>query len=153
LSRGVPGLFTFDGYRNLFDKRLHEFVDAARDDDAWVMGRSYLGEAQKKTAEIVSTVTGADDPLTEAIRRLYLTEYAQNWDTFLGDIRTVGGTSLQFDLQVLRRFAAPDSPLARLANAAVHETTLTRNITVDDPSALQKAGDKLAAKADKTFGI
>jgi type VI secretion system protein ImpL len=153
LSRGVPGLFTFDGYRNLFDKRLHEFVDAARDNDAWVMGRSYLGETQKKTAEIVSTVTGADDPLTEAIRRLYLTEYAQNWDAFLGDIRTVSGTSLQFDLQVLRRFAAPDSPLARLANAAVHETTLTRNITVDDPSALQKAGDKLAAKADKTFGI
>jgi type VI secretion system protein ImpL len=48
LSRGVPGLFTFDGYRNLFDKRLREFTNAARDDDAWVMGRSYLGEAQKK---------------------------------------------------------------------------------------------------------
>ncbi|WP_425495767.1 type VI secretion system membrane subunit TssM [Paraburkholderia hayleyella] len=42
LSRGVPGLFTFDGYRNLFDKRLPEFVQAAQDDDAWVMGRSYL---------------------------------------------------------------------------------------------------------------
>jgi type VI secretion system protein ImpL len=48
LSRGVAGLFTFDGYRNLFDRRLPEFVRAARDDDAWVMGRSYLGEAQKK---------------------------------------------------------------------------------------------------------
>ncbi|EDT40121.1 type VI secretion protein IcmF [Burkholderia ambifaria MEX-5] len=48
LSRGVSGLFTFDGYRNLFDKRLPEFVQIARDDDAWVMGRSYLGEAQKK---------------------------------------------------------------------------------------------------------
>lgn len=48
LSRGVSGLFTFDGYRNLFDKRLPEFIQIARDDDAWVMGRSYLGEAQKK---------------------------------------------------------------------------------------------------------
>lgn len=52
LSRGVPGLFTFDGYRNLFDRRLPEFVQVARDDDAWVMGRSYLGgladQAQKK---------------------------------------------------------------------------------------------------------
>lgn len=48
LSRGVPGLFTFDGYRRLFDKRLAEFVQIARDDDAWVMGRAYLGEAQKK---------------------------------------------------------------------------------------------------------
>jgi len=48
LSRGVPGLFTFDGYRNLFDKRLREFAQDARDDDAWVMGRSYLGDAEKK---------------------------------------------------------------------------------------------------------
>ncbi|GGD81651.1 type VI secretion system membrane subunit TssM [Caballeronia grimmiae] len=153
LSRGVAGLFTFDGYRNLFDKRLREFVDAARDDDAWVMGRSYLGDAQKKTAEIASAITGADDPLTEAIRRLYLTEYAAQWDAFLGDIRTVSGTSLAFDLQVLRRFAAPDSPLSRLANAAVHETTLTQNITVDSPSLMQKAGDTVADKAEKTLGI
>ncbi|WP_408238876.1 MULTISPECIES: type VI secretion system membrane subunit TssM [Paraburkholderia] len=48
VSRGVPGLFTFDGYRNLFDKRLQEFVQVAQGDDAWVMGRAYLGEAQKK---------------------------------------------------------------------------------------------------------
>ncbi|BFG73747.1 type VI secretion system membrane subunit TssM [Paraburkholderia terrae] len=153
LSRGVPGLFTFDGYRNLFDKRLPEFVGAARDDDAWVMGRSYLGEAQKKTAEIVSTVTGGDDPLTEAIRRLYLSEYAQQWDAFLADVRTVTGTSLAFNLQVLRQFAAPDSPLTRLARAAVHETTLTQSMTAADGSLMQKTTDQLSQKADKTLGI
>jgi type VI secretion system protein ImpL len=153
VSRGVPGLFTFDGYRNLFDKRLPEFARAARDDDAWVMGRSYLGEAQKKTAEIVSTVTGADDPLTEAIRRLYLTEYAQQWDMFLGDIRTVAGTSLTFNLQVLRQFAAPDSPLPRLARAVVHETTLTQSLASSDSSLLQKTTDQLSRKADKALGI
>ncbi|REG61317.1 type VI secretion system protein ImpL [Paraburkholderia sp. BL6669N2] len=153
LSRGVPGLFTFDGYRNLFDKRLPEFVQAARDDDAWVMGRSYLGEAQKKTAEIVSTVTSADDPLTEAIRRLYLTEYAQQWDAFLGDIRTVAGTSLAFNLQVLRQFAAPDSPLARLARASVHETTLTQSIAAANGSLLQKTSDQFSQKVDKALGI
>ncbi|EIF31097.1 type VI secretion protein IcmF [Burkholderia sp. Ch1-1] len=153
LSRGVPGLFTFDGYRQLFDKRLPEFVEAARDDDAWVMGRSYLGEAQKKTAEFASTATGADDSLTDAIRRQYLTEYARQWDAFLGDIRTVSGTSLQFNLQVLRSFAAPDSPLARLARAAVRETTLTPPVTAADGSLLQKAADQLSQKADKTLGI
>jgi type VI secretion system protein ImpL len=153
LSRGVPGLFTFDGYRQLFDKRVPEFVEAARDDDAWVMGRTYLGEAQKKTAEFVSAASGADDPLTEAIRRQYLTEYARQWDAFLGDIRTVNGTSLQFDLQVLRSFAAPDSPLARLARAAVRETTLTQAVAAADASLLQKAADRLSEKADKTLGI
>ncbi|SDD16461.1 type VI secretion system membrane subunit TssM [Paraburkholderia lycopersici] len=157
LSRGVPGLFTSDGYRNLFDRRLPEFVQAARDDDAWVMGRSYLGglagQAQKKTAEIVSTAAGADDPLTEAIRREYLTEYAQQWDAFLDDIRTVTGTSLAFNLQVLRSFAAPDSPLARLARAAVHETTLTQPVAAADGPLLQKATDQIIQKADPARGI
>ncbi|QCP54387.1 type VI secretion system membrane subunit TssM [Trinickia violacea] len=157
LSRGVPGLFTFDGYRDLFDKRLPEFVQAAREDDAWVMGRSYLGrlvsQAQKKTVEIVSTAAGADDPLTEAIRREYLTEYAQQWDAFLGDIRTVTGTSLAFNLQVLRSFAAPDSPLARLARAAVHETTLTQPVTAIGGSLLQKATDQISQKTDSALGI
>lgn len=157
LSRGVPGIFTFDGYRNLFDKRLPEFAQVARDDDAWVMGRSFLrglsDEAQKKTAEIVSSSTGADDPLTEAIRREYLNEYAQQWDAFLGDIRTVNGTSLAFNLQVLRSFAAPDSPLSRLARAAVRETTLTQPAAAADASFLQKATGQLAQKADSALGI
>ncbi|WP_207003971.1 type VI secretion system membrane subunit TssM [Trinickia mobilis] len=134
LSRGVPGLFTFDGYRTLFAKRLPEFVQAAHDDDAWVMGRSYLGgvSAPTQTAATASTSTSADDPLTDAIRRQYLNEYAQQWDAFLGDIRAVTGTSLGFSLQVLRRFAAPDSPLARLARAAVRETTLAQPVALPD---------------------
>ncbi|AIO37146.1 intracellular multiplication and macrophage-killing family protein [Burkholderia cenocepacia] len=150
LSRGVSGLFTFDGYRNLFDKRLPEFVQLARDDDAWVMGRSYLGEAQKKTAEMIN---GADDALTDAVRREYLMEYAQQWTAFLDDIRTVSGTSLAFNLKVLRSFAAPDSPLARLARAAVRETTLTQQPVASNGSLLQKAADQLNQKADKALGI
>ncbi|AOK47366.1 type VI secretion protein VasK [Burkholderia sp. MSMB617WGS] len=153
LSRGVPGLFTFDGYRRLFDKRLPEFVQAAREDDAWVMGRAYLGGAQKKTAAIVNAATGADDPLTEAIRRQYLIEYAQQWDDFLGDIRTVTGTSLGFNRLVLRSLAAPDSPLARLARAAVNETTLAGPVAAADRSFLQKASDELSRKADQALGI
>lgn len=153
LSRGVAGLFTLDGYRNLFDKRLPEFMQIARNDDAWVMGRSYPGEAQKKTAEIVSNAAGMDDALTDAVRREYLMEYAQQWDAFLNDIRTVSGTSLAFNLRVLRSFAAPDSPLARLARAAMHETTLTQPIASTDGSLLQKAADQLNQKADKALGI
>ncbi|RQV75098.1 type VI secretion system membrane subunit TssM [Burkholderia cenocepacia] len=157
LSRGVSGLFTFEGYRNLFDKRLPEFVQIARDDDAWVMGRSYLAgssdSAQKKTAEIVSSAAGADDALTDAVRREYLVEYAQQWDAFLDDIRTVSGTSLAFNLKVLRSFAAPDSPLVRLARAAVRETTLTQPLAASDGSLLQRAADQLNQKADKASGI
>lgn len=153
LARGVPGLFTYDGYRDLFDKHLPEFVQLARDDDAWVMGHSLLGETQKKTAEIANAAGVRTDPLTEEIRRQYLMEYAQRWDTFLGDIRTVSGTSLAFNLQILRRFAAPDSPLSRLAQAAVRETTLTRTAVSDDKSFLQKTAGKIVQNSDQTLGI
>ena len=39
LDRGIPGLFAVEGYRELFDKRITEFVAAAYANDEWVMGR------------------------------------------------------------------------------------------------------------------
>ncbi len=56
------------------------------------------------------------------------------------------GTSLGFDLSVLRQFAAPDSPLARLARAAARETTLSRPLVVrtqEEKGFLDKATDEL----------
>ncbi|OMG75196.1 type VI secretion system membrane subunit TssM [Burkholderia ubonensis] len=157
LSRGVPGLFTLDGYRNLFDKRLPEFVRIARDDDTWVMGRSYpdgpSAPGQKKTTVIAETAAHADNSLTEAIRREYLIEYARQWDAFLGDVRTVAGASLAFNLHVLRSFAAPDSPLARLARAAAYETTLTQPAAVANGSLRLAPAEQLARQANTPPGI
>ena len=153
LSRGVPGLFTLAGYRDLFDKRLPEFVAAAREEDAWVMGKSGAADlAQKKTPDLASRATGVPDGLTESIRRQYLSEYARQWDDFLADIHVVSGSSLAFNLQVLRSLAAPDSPLVRLAQAVVHETTLSQ----PDGSAnslLQRASLQLDPNASRLSGM
>lgn len=146
LEKGVPGLFTYDGYHDVFSKRLPEFVGQAIDDDAWVMGRNasaVLDAAARKLQ---------NDPFLDDIRRQYLSEYAQHWGAFLESIRTVGGgdttgTSLGFDLSVLRQFAAPDSPLARLARAAARETTLSRPLVVraqEEKGFLDKASDELS---------
>ncbi|MBN3752366.1 type VI secretion system membrane subunit TssM [Paraburkholderia sp. Tr-20389] len=151
LSRGVPGLFTYDGYHNVFDKRLRDFARSARNEDAWVMGRFYNSEAEKKTAEFADSLMDVDDPVAAAIRRLYLTEYVQQWDALLVDIRAVTGSSLSFNLLVLRQLAAPDSPLTHLARAAVRETTLTRPPGGDGSLLAQTAG-KLSQKAQSTFG-
>jgi len=161
LEKGVPGLFTYDGYHELFGKRLPEFVARALDDDAWVMDRS------KGVAFALDSLKGASDSveerlrlgaLQEDVRRQYLSEYAQQWESFLDSIRTVGGgdvsgTSLGFDLSVLRQFAAPDSPLSRLARAAARETTLSRPLAVtkapEDKSFLDKASDELDKQTRK----
>lgn len=151
LETGVPGLYTYDGYHELFAKRLPELVAMAQDDDAWVMGQTRQGTrtgamgqtgwatavgAAQKTADAASRLLSTA-PLMEDIRRQYLTEYADQWQRFLDDVRPVTGNNLAFDLNVLRQFAAPDSPLSRLARAALHETTLSRQIDVipDDEKA------------------
>ncbi|MDM0120861.1 type VI secretion system membrane subunit TssM [Variovorax arabinosiphilus] len=166
LEKGVPGLFTYDGYHDLFNKRLPEFVAHALEDDAWVMGRGAVTPAfaldPKKTLDDVARLQ--DNPLLDDIRRQYLGEYAQHWERFLESIRTVGGgdttgTSLGFDLSVLRQFAAPDSPLARLARAAARETTLSRPLASrapEDKSFFDKATDELNKQTrdiGKTLGI
>ncbi len=174
LEKGVPGLFTYDGYHELFNKRLPEFVGRALGDDAWVMGRGPAEAAvgaRTKTAIEEAAAGVREDPLIEDIRRQYLNEYAQRWEDFLGSIRTVGtggeavraggntvgnpglepapGSSLGFDLAVLRQLAAPDSPLTRLARSAARETTLSRPLVTrvqEEKSLFGKATEEIANK-------
>ncbi|MCL2429225.1 MAG: type VI secretion system membrane subunit TssM, partial [Alphaproteobacteria bacterium] len=163
LERGVPGLFTYDGYHGLFNKRLPEFVGRALEDDAWVMGRDG-GDGPRKGAWERVGDAAKGNPLLEDIRRQYLSEYAAHWEEFLDSIRAVGaddttGTSLGFDLSVLRQLAAPDSPLARLARAAARETTLSRPLvarTAEERGFFDKASDALDKKTQeigKSLGI
>ncbi len=149
LERGIPGLFTYAGYHDLFNARLAEFVGKAQAIDTWVMGRGTGVSAQKKTLESSADKLTGNDPLTREIRRLYLNEYAQHWERFLGDIRTVTGNNLAFDLEILRNFAAPDSPLARLGRAAVQETTLSRQLDPEEKSLAQKALSALDKTSEK----
>lgn len=155
LEQGVNGLFTYDGYHDLFAKRLPEMVSLARLDDAWVMGR--LDDAVDKPASAADAAVLVDD-----VRRQYLNEYARKWSEFLDDIRTVkteGGGSLAFDLNVLRQFAAPDSPLVRLGRMAARETTLSRPLQTrseEEKSLFEKATEKVdqqSAKVSKGLGL
>ncbi|MCT7306460.1 type VI secretion system membrane subunit TssM [Ralstonia wenshanensis] len=152
VERGIPGLFTYAGYHELFNARLPEFVNKAQLIDAWVMGRTGI-HAQKKTLEGATGKLTGNDPVAREIRRLYLTEYAQHWAAFLTDIRAVTGNNLAFDLEVLRNFAAPDSPLARLGRVVVRETTLSQPVEREDRSVADKALAVLDKKSDKISGF
>lgn len=152
IERGIPGLFTYAGYHELFNARLPEFVNKAQSIDAWVMGRTGI-DAQKKTLERAAGKLTGNDPVTREIRRLYLTEYAQRWTEFLADIRALTGNNLAFDLEVLRNFAAPDSPLARLGRVVVRETTLSQPAEPADRSLADKALAALDKNSDEIIGF
>ncbi|WP_309269060.1 type VI secretion system membrane subunit TssM [Azonexus sp.] len=151
LDSGIPGLFTYAGYHELFHKRLPEFLGKAHSEDDWVMGR---GARSGGGAKAAIAALNPDDRLVNEIRRLYLNEYAEHWVAFLDDIRPLTGDTRAFDLQIMRTLAAPDSPLMRLARAAVKETTLTRPIAQqdDNKSLLDKAQEEIARKARAAAG-
>lgn len=164
LDKGIPGLFTYDGYQQLFSKRLVEFVDKAELDDAWVMGTSgtsekknldeYFNDAERLEKKLRS-------PVTQEIRRMYLVEYATVWQAFLDDIRVaqdnnkIGPANLSFEMNIARILAGPDSPLNRLARAVVRETTLTKPIELPKvaiaPDGSGSAVDQKAAEIKKNI--
>ncbi len=160
LEKGVPGLYTYDGYHNVFSKKISQMLAWAEQDDRWVMtgNSSDVKTAAKEKNQTDSIRTRT---LTEDIRRQYLTEYAQHWSQFLADIRLIktetGGT-LGFDLSILRQLAAVDSPLIRLSKMAARETTLSRPLQTDDSnkSLLEKASEQIAqqqSKAETGLGL
>ncbi|WGS45879.1 type VI secretion system membrane subunit TssM [Burkholderia sp. JSH-S8] len=125
LTLGVPGLYTSDGYREVFEKRLPAFLDRAQAQDAWVMGRP---DARTNSPRGLGSIArGGRERLAAEIRRQYLTDYGNYWQRFLEDIRhaaAIDDGTLASELQALRTLAAPDSPLVRLARVAARETSL-----------------------------
>jgi type VI secretion system protein ImpL len=150
-AAGVPGLYTYEGFHDVFNKRLPEFLARAQADDGWVMGRPQGAGGTSSVQDSARALAGMAK-VADEVRRQYLTDYGNYWQQYLNDIRstastgTDGGGTLAFDMTTLRTFAAPDSPLVRLARAAVHQTSLT----LADPSDGSLASAVLAATAGKS---
>ncbi|HEY2021850.1 type VI secretion system membrane subunit TssM [Paraburkholderia sp.] len=164
LERGIPGLYTYDGYHAVFNPRLTEFLEQAQKQDAWVMGmadasarwrrwaggRARADSARDSTGDAAADMSGArQDRVADEIRRQYLTDYGNYWQQFLDDVRPVAGGdgTLALDLQTLRTLAAPDSPLARLARTAVHETSLSVTDSADEPSLADSAANAVMRRS------
>lgn len=147
-DEGIPGLFTYAGYHELFKKQLPEALRRAYEDDNFVMGRR---DPEAKDVAARAMLYDPEGKLASAIRRLYFEEYAQRWSEFLDDLRAPSGQTRAFSLQTMRVFVAPDSPLIRLARAAVKETTLTRGIDQDgaDKSLIEKASAEISKKTQE----
>ena len=119
LNRGVPGLFTYQGYWDYFDKSVNSVVTEVSDDEGWVMGLP----AQNIKTQLSEITQGK---LVREVRMLFLREYQQTWAQYLADFELVPTPSLQSSLQRLSVLSAPDSPLPLFLRGVVRETTLLR---------------------------
>lgn len=114
LSEGVPGLYTRNGYRNVFAPRLTGEVESYGREEVWVLN---LG---------LSEIPGPNDAAAWArdIRQLYLNDYLKIWDDYLADIKLQRTATLAQSIQVARALSSADSPLTRLMAALARDTAL-----------------------------
>jgi type VI secretion system protein ImpL len=120
LTKGIPGLFTRDGYFKAFKPAVPKVAQQLADEDGWVLGRAGAGSG---TNAAKAAVTG-DEAVINGVRRLYLQEYIKVWDQYLADVRMVKLGGLDRSLNVARYLTAPDSPLAAYMRGIDRETQL-----------------------------
>jgi len=131
LNAGIPGLYTYAGYHEVFLKesgrRIKELVD-----ENWILGPA------------AETPTAADalQRLNDELRRLYLEDYAQQWLALLADLDVAPLPSLQQAVAITNVLSGPDSPLRKLLEAVERQTSLER-----DAAVAPGPGDKTATKA------
>ncbi len=139
ISRGVPGLFTYDGYWKGFQPAAESTSKQLADEESWVLG---LAEPQKRWNDLDQMKR-----LTDDVRRLYLTDYAKTWEGFIADIRMLPAANLEQSVQAARVLSASDNPLVPLIRGMVKETTL---LATSDKSSLETASDKAKSAVDQS---
>ncbi|MFZ4835568.1 type VI secretion system membrane subunit TssM [Rouxiella sp. Mn2063] len=131
-NNGIPGLFTYAGYHQVFKKKLNDSVGKLHGEDNWIMGKK-----DDSSLHTVSDLAGKakaqwSDPVKDEVLNLYLREYTYQWKMLLSSIQLKSdraiqskkGAGLSFDIYALHALVSADSPLVNLAKQAVKETTL-----------------------------
>jgi type VI secretion system protein ImpL len=133
LNQGVPGLYSYRGYWELFAPGLDARIARLAQEEKWVLAAP--GAAPGRGDNLAAW--------SAEVRRLYLNDYIREWEAYLGDLRLKTGGTLAQNIQVARILSSLDSPLVRVMNAAAKETTLVRSDEINSATIVDKARDKL----------
>lgn len=141
LTQGVPGLYSYDGYYKTFLQTSGQVAKQLKDEEKWVL-RTEAEENSKLALDFF------DDQLPDEVRRLYLHDYAHNWEVFINDIRLIHSNTLQESIDIARLLSTDDSPLLALLKAIVKEVTLA-NIGEPGKSVFDEATNKVRDTSEK----
>ncbi|WP_333874583.1 type VI secretion system membrane subunit TssM [Methylobacter sp.] len=131
LTKGIPGLFTCSGYRDVFLKHVDRLIDQYSEEN-WVIGMT----KQEKLSDQELKLLG------ENVFKLYLEDYIKTWDALLDDIQITPFSGQTQMVEVLNIVSSDNSPL-RLFLEAVDQETSMSCLVKKDKSLLDKASDKL----------
>jgi type VI secretion system protein ImpL len=140
MSRGIPGLFTFKGYKKSFLAKLPNQIEEATS-ERWVLGEKY------------SKKMGKSDPikLTQKVTNLYFQEYIRLWKDYISDIDIKNIANLSEAVNSLHVLSESNSPIKRLLVAISEETQLTK--TSLPLGGLGKISEKAQGITEKLRGI
>jgi type VI secretion system protein ImpL len=133
LTKGVPGLFTYDGYHKGFQKVVGEVTKTLAEEQGWVLGieapppqvtAQTAGQAAGQAATAAGDALFGSSRLVDDVRRLYLNEYRDTWRAYIADVRLQPLTSMAQAIEKTRFLAGPDTPLVPMLKRFSKETTL-----------------------------
>ncbi len=131
LTKGIPGLFTCAGYRDVFLKHIDRLINQYSEEN-WIIG----SKKQEKLSEEELKI------LRENVFKLYLEYYIKIWDTLLDDIQIKPFSGQTQMVEILNIISSDNSPLRLFLEAVDQETSMTC-LVKKEKSLLDKAGDKL----------
>ncbi|MBC7939566.1 MAG: type VI secretion system membrane subunit TssM, partial [Chitinophagaceae bacterium] len=142
LTKGIPGLFTRDGYFKAFKPSIAKATPALAEEERWVLGVTPPPESLKQVAG--GLLGGGNAELQSRVERLYLQEYIKLWDQYIADVRIVRLGGLERSLTVAGLLAAPDSPLASYLRAVARETQLGATVVAANAAAAAGRGPSMS---------
>lgn len=128
VGEGMPGLYTPDGYWNVFNAQIVPVTTALHEDDAWVLGSTTQPEDKQQT--------------DNAVRQLYARDFITLWDGFLSDIQLNNSADLNQRINTARLLSGNNSPLRRLVMNLSQMLKLTREESDDSKDKAQESGNR-----------
>lgn len=134
LNDGIEGIFTFDGFHNVF---LPEAVSVAErvHREAWVLGGQ--SEAAQNEAVLLK--------LSRDVLDLYYNDYISRYDQMLGDIDIIPLESLSHAVEVTNVLSGPTSPIVNILTEVSNETRLNEDKSLLDAGTLAAGAQNVAA--------
>ncbi len=145
LTRGVPGLFTYDGYHKGFQSVVGEAAKTLAAEQTWVLG---VAPAQAQGTEALL----ASGRLTDDVRRLYLNDYRDTWKAFMADIRLQPLGGMAQAIERTRFLSGPDNPLVPMLKRFSRETTLLAAAPGATGAASQKVQEVISDARKRVLG-
>ncbi|KAA8998156.1 type VI secretion system membrane subunit TssM [Affinibrenneria salicis] len=127
LTDGIPGLYTPDGYWQVFDKNIDGVASTLREEDRWVLNTP----AAEQNAQEMDL----------AVRLLYMADYIRQWDGLLADIQLNNTSDLNQRISNVRLLSGSTSPMRLLIINVGKNVTLTKEEEKDGKEKAINAAD------------